>query len=317
MENYEAPKQYFEDTINTVKEKASEVTEAVTETAKKTIDYYTSKATVIFGLVFVILLCIFVSYGLYILISTSLFNQSRLIIEGTKVPILCNASNKFTIESFNSSGNGKRRSYTFWIYINDLNKYPGLYKNVWSIGDQKDIRNASPYIFMDTNENKLYVRFASVKEDSFKETLNSVQNMTQIQLNQFMQQGIVIPYVPIQRWVHIAIVVNENSNGGTIVAYVDGDISKIVTTGEIRENGTRLNLSNLDLDRKGDLNVGGSSDSLFGVGFSGLISKISMYNYDLNDKDIYNDYNEGPLSGFLSSLGLANYGLRSPIYRIT
>ena len=40
------------------------------------------------------------------------------------------------------------------------------------------------------------------------------------------------------------------------------------------------------------------------------------YNYGPFDKDIYNDYNEGPLSGFLSSLGLANYGLRSPIYKI-
>lgn len=132
-----------------------------------------------------------------------------------------------------------------------------------------------------------------------------------------MQQGIVIPYIPLQRWVHVAIVVNENSNGGTIVAYVDGDISKIVTTGEIRENGTSLVLRNLELDKMGDLYVGGSYDSLFGIGFSGLISKVTLYNYDLNDKDIYKDYNEGPLSGFLSSLGLSNYGLRSPIYKIT
>ncbi len=320
MDNYEAPRPVFEDTVDTIKNNGPQVTEQVTEqvtdNAKKSIDYYTSKAAVIGGLIFVVFLCLFVSYGLYVVISSSLFNQSKIVIQGTKVPVVCNVSNTFEIQSFNKSGNGKRRSFTFWIYINDLNKYNGSYKHVWHIGDQKDIKNGSPFVFMDAVENKLYVRFAAVDNDTFTSTMTSIQTMTQIQLNQFMQQGIVIPYVPIQRWVHIAVVVNENSNGGTIVAYVDGDISKIVTSGEIRENGTKLKLTNLDLDKVGQLYVGGSTDSLFGVGFSGLISKVSMFNYDLNDRDIYNDYNEGPLSGFLSSLGLANYGLRSPIYKI-
>ena len=41
-----------------------------------------------------------------------------------------------------------------------------------------------------------------------------------------------------------------------------------------------------------------------------------MFNYDLNDRDIYNNYNEGPIDGFLAKLGLGAYGVRSPIYRI-
>ena len=131
-----------------------------------------------------------------------------------------------------------------------------------------------------------------------------------------MQQGIEIPYIPIQRWVHIGIVINENSNGGSIVAYVDGDLSKVITTGDISSAGTLLKVNNLNLDKKGNLVVGGTIDGMNDVGFSGLISKISMYNYDLNDKDIYNDYNEGPLDGFLSKY-LGAYGVRSPIYRIT
>ena len=302
--------------VNAVKQASAEITEQLTDNAKKAIDTYTNKLTVIIGLIFVVLLCIFVSYGLYYVISYSVFNQSKIIIEGTRVPILCNQYNKISIPSFNKTGNGKRRSFTFWIYINDMNKYSGSYKHVFHIGDSDDIRRAGPYVFLDSTENKMYVRFGSVANDSFEPSYSSVQNLTNSELSSFMQQGIEIPYIPIQRWVHIAVVVNENSNGGSIVAYVDGDIAKIATTGEINGNGTMLSIRNLDLDKMGDLYVGGSFESTSGPGFSGLLAKISMYNYDLNTKDVYADYNLGPLNGFLASLGLANYGLRSPIYKI-
>lgn len=278
---------------------------------------YSNKTTILIGLVVVLILCIFVSYGLYTFISYSIFNKSRIVIEGTSTPILCNQSSKFSITTFNKTGNGKRRSYTFWIYIHDMNKYSGSYKHVFHIGDSNDIRNAAPYVFLDSHENRMYVRFGAVSNDSFADNISSVQDLSVSQLNQFMIQGIEIPYIPIQRWVHVAVVINENANGGNIVAYVDGDISKIVTTDDLI-NGTaeRIKIANLDLDIMGDLYVGGSWESMNGPGFSGLLSKVCMYNYDLNNKDVYDDYNRGPLDGFLAASGLANYGLRSPIYKI-
>lgn len=312
----------FEDTVETIKQGANKITEdvsnAVNEGAKKTVDFYTSKLTVIAGLIFVILLSIFVSYGLYVVITTSIFNQSRIVIEGTNVPVLCNVYSKFSLTTFNKTGNGKRRSYTFWIYINDMNTYSGSYKHVFHIGDADNIRSACPYVFLDKDQNKMFVRFAAVKDDSLTTNYSSVQSLIDNpnEFNNFMKQGIEIPYIPLQRWVHIAIVINENANGGTIVAYVDGDISKIVSSNEINANGSIIKVNNLDLDKMGDLYVGGTYESSRGPGFSGLISKVALFNYDLNDKDIYDDYNKGPLNGFLSSLGLANYGLRSPIYKI-
>lgn len=268
------------------------------------------------GLIIVIVVSVVIAYLLYLYITKSIFNQSKVLIEGTKRPIVCNKLTKIPIKEFNKSGNGKRRTFTFWIYIHDLNKYKGSYKHVFHIGESGEIKNASPYIFLDKNENKLYVRFAAIDDDSMgTDNRSSVQNMSDDVLSTFMKQGIVIPYIPIQRWVHIAIVVNENSNGGNIIAYVDGDISKIATTGDISQ-GSNLKISNLNLDKMGDLYAGGSFESASGPGFSGLISKVTMYNYDLNNKDIYDDYNKGPLDGLLASLGITNYGLRSPIYKI-
>jgi hypothetical protein len=309
---------YFKNTVKNVQEKTGEITQELTENAKNAIGQYTSKITVVAGLIFVIILCLFVGLGLYWLISKAIFNQSRITVQQTKVPVLCNTYTKISIDDFNKSGNGKRRSYTFWIYINDMNKYSGSYKHVFHIGDADDITKGTPYVFLDKYENKLFIRFASTENDSFAAygKKASVQNLQDIEKNAYMQQGIEIPYIPIQRWVHVAVVVNENSNGGTVTAYVDGELSKIVSTNDPLATNTQVKIYKLDLDKMGDLHVGGSFEAQLGPGFSGLISKVTMFNYDLNDRDVYNNYNEGPLDGLLASLGLANYGVRSPIYRI-
>jgi len=305
----------FQNSAKDVSNVVTDTTKEVTETIGDKVDEYMSNNTILIGFFIVVLLCLLVAYGLYTYISYSIFNKSRIVIEETKTPVIANRMNKFPITTFNKTGNGKRRTITFWIYIYDMNKYNGSYKHVFHIGDNDDIRRASPYVFLDSHENRMYVRFGSVSNDTFQENISSVQSISVSQLNDFMMQGIEIPYIPIQRWVHIAVVVNENANGGSIVAYVDGDISKTVMSGDI-SNGNQLKIMNLDLDKMGDLYVGGSFESPSGPGFSGLISKVSLYNYDLNNKDIYEDYNRGPLSGFLTQYGLANYGLRSPIYKI-
>jgi len=265
------------------------------------------------GLLGVFVVGILVAYGLHYIISNKLFNQSSVTIKSTKQPIICNKQGKYPIKEFNKSGNGKRRTYTFWIYIHDLNKYSGSYRHVFHIGDENDVSSASPFVFLDKHENKLYIRFSPSQTST---NINNIQNMNSTQLSDFMKQGIVIPYIPLQRWVHVGIVVNENSNNGTITGYVDGDLSKVISTDETNDFGSKNKISNLNLDKMGDLYTGGSFESSIGPGFSGLISKITMFNYDLNNKDIHNDYNKGPLDGFLASLGLSNYGLQYPIYKL-
>jgi hypothetical protein len=170
----------------------------------------------------------------------------------------------------------------------------------------------------------MYIRFASTSaaSDSYP-TGNTMQNLANISPNDlanYMQQGIVIPYIPLQRWVHIGIVVSSTSTGGTITCYVDGDLSISHANGDTPDvsggnNGT-LKLQNLVLDTSGIITAGGTLLDPMGVGFSGLISKISTYNYSLNQYDIYKDYNEGPIDSLMAKLGLGMYGVRSPIYQL-
>tara|TARA_B100000795_G_scaffold268131_1_gene254435 strand:- start:892 stop:1914 length:1023 start_codon:yes stop_codon:yes gene_type:complete len=319
---------FFKNIIQNTKDNIQDTFNKGSEGVTDNIKSMSNNPVTIIGLLVVIIFAIILSYIMYYFISSNLFNQSRVIISGTKMPVLCNILKKHNITKKNPSGNGKKRTYTFWIYVNDLNYMTNSYKNVAYIGDENSLKNRSPYIFLDKNNNKLFVRFSkqdisSGGDDSLSNNFENAKSANDIDnmgdFYNFISQGITIDYVPIQRWVHIAIVINDIGRSATMSAYVDGDISKMITNGnEISESqGHIYNITNLDLDKDNILYTGGNKTDYNQPGFSGLISKFSMYNYDLNDRDIYNDYNEGPIDNLLAKLGLGAYGIRSPVYKIT
>lgn len=287
-------------------------------------DAFNSKYIYI-GLVVVIVVCVLLAWTLYYIISSRIFALSKVVADDTASPVICSSKRKFNFE-FERSLNGERRSFTFWIYIHDLNVGRSLYKNVFSVNETKDpdsIGKASPYIFLDGTNNRLFIRFAKASS-TYDETLNYKYSdlSDNTKLNKFMSTGIVIPYVPLQRWVHISIVANANSYKNYIYAYVDGDLVNTTSTGEADKLSTlkqvSKDLKNLNLNVNGYLLVGGNATDLVdGPGFAGLVAKVTTYNYELNQQDIYDDYYNGPVGGVLATLGLSNYGLRSPIYKIS
>lgn len=311
--------------IDNIKNTVSENTIKATESIKNVISNFNDK-TVIIGLIIVILLALLVSYSLYYLVANNIFQEIKYIVPQTKVPVFANQKSIIPAV-FPVTANGQNRTYTFWIYINDITKYNGSYKHVFHVGSGNDnVTTASPYIFLDSKENKMYVRFALTQgnTDSYSSgsSLQNIANISPVDLANYMIQGIVIPYIPLQRWVHVGIVVSTTSTGGTITCYVDGDLSISHTNGDVSDvpgatvNDNKLKLQNLVLDTSGIVTAGGSLLDPVGVGFSGLISKITTYNYALNQYDIYKDYNEGPIDSLMAKLGLGMYGVRSPIYQL-
>lgn len=287
-------------------------------------DYFTNNYLFI-GLVSVVVVCVIVGWFLYRIITTKLFLNLKEVSEDTKVPIIGTEKKiiKFTYEP---TGNGERRSYSFWIYIHDMNKYPNQYKRVLSMSkadDANKLDDFSPYIFLDKTVNKMYIRFG--KKGGSTATNASAATYTSIvenQLDTIMKRGITIPYVPIQRWVHVAVVCNANSYKNYIYAYIDGDLVNTTSSNETDRFitsgvNTKKDLNDMDLNISGSLTIGGTStDYINGLGFSGLISKFTTYNYELNQKDIFDDYYSGPIGGLMAKLGLGMYGIRSPIYKL-
>jgi hypothetical protein len=274
------------------------------------------------GLFLVIVVCLFIAYILYYFITTKLFYNVRQIVNETRIPIICTTSRTFDFD-IKTTGNGERRSYTFWIYIHDMNKFAGNYKNVFNVQVSSSIKNpssASPYVFLDKTDNKMYFRFGEIG-NNISSDVSAYNQLTDHKLKEFMRTGIVIPYIPLQRWVHVAIVCNANSYKNYIYAYVDGDLVSTTSNNEKDRylgdtENTRKRLTKININSKGVINVGGELNTTEGPGFSGLVSKISTFNYELNQRDVYNDYYWGPIGNILARLGLGMYGVRNPIYKL-
>tara|TARA_B100001540_G_scaffold308214_1_gene322555 strand:- start:3002 stop:4078 length:1077 start_codon:yes stop_codon:yes gene_type:complete len=337
-------KEMMSNTVKSIKNSTSNVSDlskSVYNNSMSQIQNITNRPETIIGLIILILLAIIVAYIMYNYISTSVFNQSKLVVSSTKLPLLCNMENTLEFDRNLTNGNGLKRSFAFWIYIKDMSN--SGYKNVLFVGNKEKVEERPLQIFLDSKKNKMYIRFRKKEESDrgensdlfsgnttgninhFIDTLNRNEQISS-NFRKYMKQGVCIEYIPIQRWVHIGIVVNDygNTTGGSISTYVDGELVGIAGNNEeLRglgdsEDNHKYDINSLDLGNTtiGQLVIGGKYETDRSQGFPGLLSKFTIWNYDLNDRDIYNDYSEGPIDNFLAKLGLGAYGLRSPIYRI-
>jgi hypothetical protein len=133
--------------------------------------------------------------------------------------------------------------------------------------------------------------------------------------------GVVIEYVPLQRWVHVAIVVNETIDKGVITTYIDGEVVDTISSKDkvVLSSGLTVpvNFTGLNITKTGDVYTGGDvNDDDLSQGFPGIIGKINVSNFDMNGKEVYNMYIKGPIDNLASKLGLPAYAVRSPIYKI-
>lgn len=303
-------------TISTSVSKISDSVDIVKETSSK---YLNNIKSVSFAIIILIIVSVLVGYGLYVIITDKITYQQRITVSGTEVPILCNEISEFKILENIDNKNGNRRSFTFWIYINDINKYAGeQYRHIAHIGESaKSVKTASPYIILDKISNKIHFRFSTISDNVDDDLLNNFDNIDDFTnysgTGGVKKCGFTIEYVPIQRWVHIAISINDINNG-SIYIYVDGELIEI----KEKKLNYDINVAELKLYNKGDLFTGGDiNDTTNGIiGFSGLLSKFTIFNQDLNQNDVYKEYNNGPFSGILTQMGLSAYGIRNPVYKL-
>lgn len=292
---------------------------SVQETKDAIVETFSDNTNVLFLLILLLVIAFIVGYIIYYIITDTVLYQQKILIPGSDVPLFCNQLTELPFKQKIESGNGKKRSYCFWIYIFNINAGAGVYRHVAHIsGDinNKHIANASPHIILDKDKNTLHVRFALDNNSEPQWAKDSI-NYDETSINNYLSHngiatGFSINYVPIQRWVHIGFVIND-IGGGSITTYIDGNYYE--SFDKTKGLSGTLRLDKLNLDSNGSLLVGGVKTGE-PYGFSGLISKFSMFNYDLNKNDMYKEYLSGPINGMLASLGIGAYGLRNPIYKL-
>ena len=294
----------------------------------------------------------------YIINKTVIAQSSYLLAETSGAPLVCSQLTLAKGSPIPAPSSGVRSGMTFWVYIYDIAKYQGSIRHVLHRGLKTDGFNTrggntlpgGPYVALDPNSSAMSIVFGpnTGTNNYFTYSIPSVNGPGNIIVDssltgnntltptpsQMLQvaaksRGIVIPYIPLQRWVHVACIINENVNGGTITAYVDGELAVSVTSSStlpptnvtVSDNNTTrvtpvTNINNINMGNTGDVYIGGSPSDPIGPGFSGLVSKVQFYNYDLSAQDVYANYQKGPIDNILAALGLPAYGIQSPIYRI-
>jgi len=337
------------DKVAGVASSAAAVTQEAAVASVETVKNFSAKYGItVFFSILIAAAILFTAYFLYVYISGILANKIVWIVPETKVPTLGNVYTRASGDGIPTTLNGARMTFMFWVYINDINKYAGNnYRHVLHRGEE-DPATASPVVMLDKSVNKLYIRFTSNKSD---DTTNSMKWTDIIQnskksiaptcvaavctaaettlinavtdehaiIKDLSTHGIVVDYIPLQRWVHVAVVVNETVNRGNIDLYMDGELVKTISSAESATvNGVSYNYSfqQMNLTKKGDIWRGGNASGTYGPGFSGLTGKVGFTNFDMNAREIYQEYLKGPMDNLTSKLGLPAYGVRSPLYRL-
>ena len=329
--SFESAQQKTSETV----EKVKDTIQATTETIKSKLGGNSFIIITLFG---VVVGAFALAVALYYIIMSAISSSKTYVIPETKVPIIGTQLNTYRGTGIPAASNGKRMTVSFWIYLNDMNVNAGAVRRIFNRGDKDGIDKSSPFVALDGKTNKIHVIFTTTDSVSqykgvdgagtqYDFSTQAAAASTSIEDKvSFLSlvHGIQIDYMPMQRWVHVAIVVNEESNGGIIMSYIDGELVKTVGSstplGSVTVGGTTvqnavLNMANLDLNVLGSVNVGSDISSAT-PGFSGLVSTIGFTNSDLNANDIYSMYLQGPINSYMAKVGLSGYGLQSPIYRI-
>ena len=205
--------------LDKAKDIVNDVTKSGTENVKNTITQLSTNSGTLIGLVIVIVVAIISTVVIYWFIVNRIFKKKSIIIEKTKIPIKGFTQTIAPIEFFPNSENGFKKTYTFWIYLDNMNVGNNMYKHVFHIGNEDDtVTNGTPYVFIDKTTNSLYIRFSKhtnfVTDDEYIKLAPAINNTHKLHdindILTYMQQGVKIDYLPMQRWVHVVLLLMKH-----------------------------------------------------------------------------------------------------------
>lgn len=196
--------------------------------------------------------------------------------------------------------NGKEYAYSFWMYI-DAEQLEQTAVNKFILGridSGVNLANGSPIFMLDKSMNKLHAYV--------KKTGDAVVPLDDIP-SVFRESTLTIPYIPMQRWINIILVVDNNF----LQLFMDGELRQVK---DLSSFSTLSNQSGVIASPVGNMAIGTAG----GVpSFKGFLSKVQVFNYAISIDHAKIVYQVGPLSkSVLANIGIPYYGIQNPFYRI-
>jgi hypothetical protein len=209
-----------------------------------------------------------------------------------------------------STVNGQEFSFSFWIYISEFTSTTN-YKLVFQRGGTPAAvtNTSSPIVFLDKSTNRMFISVRSSHESAPTFSLDTIAARGNLD-----HMTAIIDYVPLQRWVHYAFVVQDN----LLTVFQDGDVYTVENVHDLTEtnhNSAAPGVRPFIKSTTGNITWGPLGTNTSET--RGYICNLYFFNYALTSKDVRSIYEFGPVStNVLSRLGIPEYGIRSPIYRV-
>lgn len=226
---------------------------------------------------------------------------------------------------------GREYTYSFWLYVDTFKQTDGVPKMIFYRGSS--ISDANPIVMMDGKNNSMYLVLRTQGSNLSNGTTVDYNTKPQNILDRsyFLQKSfksneseihkhmiITIDYVPMQRWLHVVMVVDNK----LVTTFMDGEIYSVKTTDEYKmlkeperdQSGKTIDHTLIIEKTEGAVNVG-----KFGPATppGSYLSNLEFFNYAISINDVKRIYVNGPFSkNFLAMLGISSYGVRSPVYKI-
>ena len=166
-------------------------------------------------------------------------------------------------------------TYSIWLYINSFDYKHGHEKIIFTRGEHKSSEDkyASTLMKLDQYTNDLVI-IARIKKDGEGEEPHEC----------------IVKNIPIQKWTHVLFSQTDQS----IDVYLDGKLVKTCM------------LPNAPVDPRPNLYVCPKENNDDDPGFSGYTSKLRYFGRNINPREAYSIYREGPEDslGFLSNYKL-------------
>tara|TARA_B110000967_G_C18889071_1_gene566059 strand:+ start:2488 stop:3228 length:741 start_codon:yes stop_codon:yes gene_type:complete len=174
------------------------------------------------------------------------------------------------------SGNASSTDFTYstWIYVNNWNTKHGKDKII--LQRKSNDGNFSPQIKLDPYKNDLTIN------TSYSGGAGGPNGTSQSS-----NQTCKINNIPLQKWIHILITINNRA----LDTYIDG---KLVKTCIIEGPPTVSGTANIDICP--------ANNNVDEAGFDGFIAKVRYYSRALNPREVYELYKEGYSKSMLGNL---------------
>jgi hypothetical protein len=302
-----------------------------------------------------LVILVVVLYMIYLIRNQNFGSQT---IVANMINITANKEKNVTV----STSTTNTVSYSFWLYVASFVPMgtanpPGVvwmgYSSTSTTGTGASVTSTefntlSPIVSMDNSTNRMYASFFLGNSTTAVTSVNLANlvppkndtnygdmrtSLKAVDTVSAPTNYLTIPidYVPMQRWVHFAIVVNQD----TISMYQDGQVYAVRSASDL-EKYDKSGKPQLSLARPvfstvvpktivTNISAANSSSSVATVispkaqQQNVYMSSFKFYNYALSQSDIQKVYRSGPktTNSWLNWLGIGNYKLQSPIVYVS